>query len=216
MTVPRFTRKGLSTAAVLCVAVYGCATQAAVPVRPDTEQSLRIGPPSVNETSLMWLAREWAGSTGDALCGSPPPFGDPLWFPGGRYCGIVTSNRGVVGFQLDSRGIVHAVTWHRNTASPSDAERITDSLDVVLRGRRMTARPCEPGSSPAGEVEAAVWEADDLLVFLSRITPDTMPPKLVAMAVDVPAAFPQFLCKPVRPGPARPRASLGTDSRGST
>lgn len=149
MLVPRFTRIGLSFAVLLCATVNGCATQTPHPVRANTAgQSLRVGPFSANETSLMWLARVWAGTTGSAACGSMPPFGDPLWFPDGRYCGMVTPNRGVVGFQLDNRGVVHAITWHRNTASLLSAESITDSLDVVLRGRGLTTRRCEPGSSP--------------------------------------------------------------------
>lgn len=203
----------ISSAAVLCVSIIACT--ASPPRRPEpgsAASTFTLGPPTPGESSLIWAAREWAGRTGDAACGKVPAFGDPLWFPDGRYCGLVTPDRGTVGLQLDARGVVHAVTWHRNTPSAPAAERIVDSLDVVLRRRGLTTTWCEPGSTPAGEVEPVLWETSDFLVHLSTIIPDTMPPRIVAMAIDRPAAFPRILCKPMPPGPRRPRASLGPDS----
>lgn len=197
----------ISWAAVLYASIIACTTSS--PRRPEPESAANtfaLGPPAPGESSLIWTAREWAGRTGAAACGKVPAFGDPLWFPDGRYCGLVTPDRGTVGFQLDARGVVHAVTWHRNTPSAAVAERIVDSLDVVLRRRGLTTTWCESGSTPAGEVEPVLWETNDFLVHLSTILPDTMPPRIVAIAIDQPAAFPRILCKSVPPARTRPRA----------
>lgn len=205
-------RRASWSAAILCVSILGCAASARGPGHAESaEDTFTLGPAAASESSLIWLARELAGRTGVAPCGTVPAFGDPLWFPDGRYCGLVTPDRGTVGFQLDARGVVHAVTWHRNAPNSAAAGRIVDSLDVVLKHRGLTTTWCAPGTSPAGEFDAVLWETEDLLVHLSTITPDTAPPRIVAMAVDLPAAFPRILCKPVPPGSVRPRASVSRE-----
>lgn len=165
-----------------------------------------IQPPSAGESQLNWLAREWAGGTAAEACGTKVPAGEFLWFPNGRYCRVVTPARGTVGLQLDAQGLIRAATWHRDTPSAAAARSVVDSLDAALKARGLGLNLCQPGSSPAGAVAAVVWESRDLLVHLSTITPDAMPPRIVAIAVDVPAAFPRILCKPIAPEPARPRA----------
>lgn len=203
------------SATIVCALILGCAPRAPGPGAAESaEDSFALGPASAAEPALIWLAREWAGRTGVAQCGKVSAFGEPLWFPNGRYCGLVTPDRGTVGFQLDARGVVHAVTWQRNVPSSAAAARIVDSLDVVLKQRGLTTTWCAPGSSPAGEVDSVIWETGDLLIHLSTFAPDTVPLRIAAIAVDLPAAFPRVLCKPVPPGPPRPRASLSRERAG--
>jgi len=147
-----------------------------------------------DDTSLMWLAHIWSGGQAEARCRYTIDHGRFL-LPGERYCELFGGARGVVGLQLNVDSSIQLLTWDRPTLGHPDAQVITDSLDILLRSHGLTSRQCDKGIIPDGEVEGALWESPVLLVQLSRITLNGRLPKLMVMAVDIPAAYPAALCR---------------------
>ncbi len=145
-----------------------------------------------DDTSLMWLAHVWSGGQTEAQCRNTAPHGMPL-VPGERYCELLPGTSGIVGLQTSVGDTVTMVTWTRLTSGHEDAQAITDSLDVMLRGHGLAGRACH--REPTDGL-AMVWESPELLVYLSRITLPGELPKLVTLAVDDPEAFPEAFCRP--------------------
>lgn len=145
---------------------------------------------------MMWLAHAWSGGQGPARCGLTPPANEVVWFPGGRYCELVSSQRGQIGFRIDALGRIRVLTWDRHTDSRAHARSVSDSLDVLLRNRALTQRLCRPDSGYPADLPGMLWESAGLLVHLSWITRGDDRPKLLAIAVNDPKEYPYFLCKP--------------------
>jgi hypothetical protein len=146
-------------------------------------------PPLMRIISL--LVGEWS----EPVCGTQPPQGEFIWFAGGDYCEWITPTRGRIVAQRDDQHHVHAVILNRQTNNEAHAHEIIDSLATTLRSFGLTERECAPGSSPAGAIRSWLYEdRTGLIVHLSEITGAASPPRLLALAVDVPNAFPPGLC----------------------
>jgi hypothetical protein len=144
---------------------------------------------------LMRITNFLVGESREPVCGTTPPEGEGIWYDGGDYCEWKTPTRGRIGAQRDEQHRVHAVTLNRETNSEARAHGIVDSLAATLRSFGLAGRECEPGSSPAGAIRSWLYEnRKNLLVHISEITPPAGPPRLVAVAVDNPDAFPRALC----------------------
>lgn len=156
--------------------------------QPSTEASGLDGP-------LMRITNFFVGEWREPECGSKPPEGEFLWFPGGDYCEWMTPTRGRIVAQRDEQHRVHVVILNRQTNSEARAHEVLDSLISTLRSFGLTGRECEPGSSPAGAIRSWLYEERrDILVHISEITPPASPPRVLAVAVDNPNAFPRTLC----------------------
>lgn len=84
---------------------------------------------------------------------------------------------------------------NKQTDGGANAREILDSLATTLRSFGLSERECEPGSSPAGAVRSWLYEdRKAILVHISEITPQTGPPRLLALAVDNVDSFPRALC----------------------
>ena len=159
--------------------------------------SLRLAATSQRaDSTMMWLAHVWSGSEGPARCGRTPPPNEVMWFPGGRYCELLSLDRGQIGLRIDERGLIRVLTWDRQTGSRAHARSLTDSLDGVLRRRSLTPRLCRPDSGYRADLPGMIWENERLLVHLSWITRGDDRPTLLAIAVNDPKEYPHFLCKP--------------------
>ena len=180
------------------IAAAGCAgpPRGSV-VLPGAEQPLHLVATSRRvDSTMMWLAHVWSGGAGPAHCGLTPPPNEVVWFPGGRYCEVRSPQRGQIGFRIDGLGRIRVLTWDRSTESRAHARSLSDSLDVVLRSRSLTQRLCRPDSGYRADLPGMIWESPALLVHLSWITRGDDRPKLLAIAVNDPKEYPQFLCKP--------------------
>ena len=148
------------------------------------------------DAPLMRITSFFVGEWREPVCGSKPPQGEFIWFEGGDYCEWMTPTRGRIVAQRDEQHRVHAVTLNRQTSGQAHAHEILDSLATTLRSFGLSERECAPGSSPAGAVRSWLYEdRRDLLVHISEITPPASPPRLLALAVDSPDAFPRALCR---------------------
>ena len=144
---------------------------------------------------LMRITNFLVGDSREPLCGSKPPEGEWIWFQGGDYCEWMTPSRGRIVAQRDQQHRVRAVLLNRQTNSEAQAHEVLDSLATTLRSFGLTGRECEPGSSPAGAIRSWLYEdRKNLLVHISEITPPASPPRLLAVAMDNPNAFPRSLC----------------------
>lgn len=144
---------------------------------------------------LMRITNFFVGESREPVCGSTPAEDEWVWYKGGDYCEWTTPTRGRIVAQRDEQHRVHAVTVKRQTASEASAHGILDSLATALRSLGLTGRECEPGSSPAGAIRSWLYEdRKNLLVHISEITPQAGPPRLLAVAMDNPDAFPRVLC----------------------
>ena len=147
------------------------------------------------DATLLRIIRFFVGEWHEPVCGSKPPQGGFIWVEGGDYCEWMTPTRGQIVAQRDEQHRVHLVTVNRQTKGEAHAREILDSLATTLRSFGLSDRECAPGSSPAGAVRSWLYEGrGDLLVHISEITPPTGPPRLLAVAVDNPNAFPRALC----------------------
>ncbi len=177
--------------------VAGCAAQPPSIVARFVEEPLLVVRNSPRpDSTLMSLAHLWIGGAGPARCGRTPPPQEPMSFPGGRYCEVLSPARGRVGFRIDQTGRIRLLTWDRITDSRAHARSVGDSLDVALRRRAPKTRLCRPDSPHRHDLPGLLWESAGLVVHLSWTTPGDERPKLLAMAVDDPKEFPFFLCKP--------------------
>ena len=147
-----------------------------------------------DDTSLMWLAHVWSSGKTEALCRNTAAEGMPSLLPGERYCELQSSTHGTVGLQTNVDGGVEIVTFTRLALSHAAAQTITDSLDVLLRSHGLSGRVCD---REAMDGTAMVWESQDLLVYLSRITLTGQLPKLSTIAIREPEAFPKGFCRPI-------------------
>lgn len=143
---------------------------------------------------MMALAHLWSGSEGPARCGSTPPPKEIMWFRGGRYCELLSPERGQIGFRIDANGLIRVLTWNRRVRSRAHARSVADSLDVVLGKRVSTARLCRP-DSPNRELPGMLWENERMVVHLSWVTQVDERPDLLVIAVDDPKEYPFFLCR---------------------
>jgi hypothetical protein len=144
---------------------------------------------------LMRIANFFVGEWREPECGSEPSGGEWIWYDGGDYCEWMTPTRGRIVAQRDEHHRVHAVLLNRQTDSEAHARKILDSLATTLRSFGLAGRECEPGSSPAGAVRSWLYEdRKEILVHISEITPPASAPRLLAVAVDNPNAFPRALC----------------------
>ena len=148
------------------------------------------------DATMLWLAQIWSASAGPARCGHTPPPNEVMWFPGGRYCEVLSADRGRIGFRVDERGLIRVLTWDRRTDSRAHARSIGDSLDVILRQRGLSQRLCRSDSGYRADLPGMIWENEGLLVHLSWITRGDDRPKLLAIAVNDPKEYPHGLCKP--------------------
>ena len=149
----------------------------------------------VADAGMMRITSLFVGEWHEPVCGSKPPQGGFIWVEGGDYCEWMTPTRGQIVAQRDEQHRVHLVTMNRQTNSEAHAREILDSLVTALRSFGLSEQECAPGSSPAGAVRSWLYEdRGDLLVHISEITPPTGPPRLLAVAVDIPGAFPRALC----------------------
>lgn len=147
------------------------------------------------DNPLMRITNFFVGEWREPVCGSKPPEGEFIWFAGGDYCEWMTPTRGRIMAQRDEQHRVHAVLLNRQTNSEAHAHEVLDSLATTLRSFGLSERECEPGSSPAGAIRSWLYEdRRDILVHISEITPPASPPRLLAVAVDNPNAFPRALC----------------------
>ncbi len=64
-------------------------------------------------------------------------------------------------------------------------------------GYGLAGRDCGVDSDPGREIRGFIWESPDLVVFLSRITPEGGVPRLTTMATDIPSAVPTAVVCPV-------------------
>jgi hypothetical protein len=155
-------------------------------------------PPAVAvdaDDPLMRIANFFIGERREPVCGSNPPQGERIWYEGGDACEWMTPTRGRIVAQRDQQHRVHAVTVNRQTNSEANAHEVLDSLATAFRSFGLSARECEPGSTPAGAVRMWLYEdRKNTLVHISEITPPASPPRLVAVALDNPDAFPRALC----------------------
>jgi len=159
--------------------------------RPDspTTAAVSVDAPLVRIISLF------VGERRDPVCGSEPPQGGFIAVEGGDYCEWMTPTRGRIVAQRDEQHRVQLVTMERQTNSEAHARAILDSLATTLRSFGFSERQCAPESSPAGAIRSWLYEGGgDLLAHISEITPPAGPPRLLAVAVDVPGAFPRVLC----------------------
>jgi hypothetical protein len=147
-----------------------------------------------DDTSLMWLAHIWSGGQTEAQCRNTAAAGMPSLLPGERYCELNSSTHGTVGLQTNVDGAVDIVTFTRLSLSHADAQKITDSLDVILRSHGLAGRACH--REPMDGL-AMIWESQDLLVYLARITLTGQLPKLSTIAVRETEAFPPAFCRPI-------------------
>lgn len=148
------------------------------------------------DAPLMRITNVFVGEWREPVCGSKPPEGERIWYEGGDYCEWVTPTRGRIVAQRDAEQGVHAVILNRQTNSAANARGILDSLATALRSFGLSEQECDPGSSPAGAIRSWLYEdRKNLLVHISEITPPGSPPRLLAVAVDSPNAFPRALCQ---------------------
>lgn len=148
-----------------------------------------------DDTPLMRITNFLVGESREPVCGSKPAEGEWIWFEGGDYCEWITPTRGRIVAQRDDQQRVHAVILNRQTDGGANAREILDSLATTLRSFGLSERECEPGSSPAGAVRSWLYEdRKAILVHISEITPQTGPPRLLALAVDNVDSFPRALC----------------------
>jgi hypothetical protein len=147
-----------------------------------------------DDTSLMWLAHVWSGGKKEAVCRNTAAEGMPSLLPGERYCELQSSTHGTVGLQTNVDGAVEIVTFTRLSLSHAAAQTITDSLDAILRSHGLSGRVCD---RDAMDGRAMVWESQDLLVYLSRITLTGQLPKLSTIAIRETEAFPKGFCRPI-------------------
>jgi len=143
---------------------------------------------------MMSLAHLWSRSEGPARCGSKPPPKEIIWFSGGRYCELLSPDRGQIGFRIDASGLIRVLTWSRRTQSRAHALSIADSLDVALRARVSNARLCRP-DSPNRDLPGMLWQDKGIVVHLSWVTHLDDHPELLVIAVDDPKEYPFFLCR---------------------
>lgn len=191
------TLRGCAGVLSILIGVAGCAPRAPSIVARFAEEPLLVVKNSRRpDSTLMSLAHLWSGGAGPARCGRTPPPNEPMSFPGGRYCEVLTPTRGRIGFRIDQAGRIRLLTWDRVTDSRAHAKSVGDSLDVALRGRSSRTRLCRPDSPHRQDLPGMLWESGELVVHLSWTTPGDERPKLLAMAVDDPKEFPFFLCKP--------------------
>ena len=160
---------------------------------------------------MMSLAHLWSRSEGPARCGSKPPPKEIIWFSGGRYCELLSPDRGQIGFRIDASGLIRVLTWSRRTQSRAHALSIADSLDVALRARVSNARLCRP-DSPNRDLPGMLWQNKGIVVHLSWVTHLDDHPELLVIAVDDPKEYPFFLCRTfdqarARKAPALPAAT---------
>jgi hypothetical protein len=147
------------------------------------------------DAPLMRITNLFVGEWREPVCGSKPAEGERIWYEGGDYCEWMTPTRGRIVAQRDAQQRVHAVILNMQTNSEANARAILDSLATALRTFGLGERECEPGSSPAGAIRSWLYEdRNDLLVHISEITPPAGPPRLLALAVDIPGPFPRALC----------------------
>jgi len=166
-------------------------------VPPPAEHPLRLVPASGRaDSAMMFLAHLWSGTEGPARCGRTPPPREVMWFHGGRYCELLSSARGHIGFRIDAGGLIRVLTWNRRTDSRAHARSVADSLDVALQRRALTARGCRPDSPNRGDLPGMLWESKGMVVHLSWVTPLDERPELLVIAVDDPKEYPFFLCRP--------------------
>lgn len=179
----------------LALTLSGCAVQQSQSLAPPTpEHPLRVLPVSNRaDSAMMFLAHLWSGSEGPARCGSKPPPKEIIWFSGGRYCELLSPERGQVGFRIDSTGLIRVLTWSRVTRSREHARSVADSLDVALRQRVSSARLCRADSSHG--LPGMLWQNKGIVVHLSWVTPVDDRPELLVIAVDDPKEYPFFLCR---------------------
>jgi hypothetical protein len=191
------TLRGCAGVLSILIGVGGCARQTPSIVARFAEEPLQVEKNSRRpDSTLMSLAHLWSGGASPARCGRTPPPREPLSFPGGRYCEVLSPTRGRIGFRIDQTGRIRLLTWDRITDSRAHARSVGDSLDVVLRDRSSRTRLCRPDSPHRQDLPGMLWESGELVVHLSWTTPGDERPKLLAMAVDDPKEFPFFLCKP--------------------
>lgn len=180
---------------VVALAVSGCALgqpPSLVPLTP--EQPLRLSPVSNRaDSAMMFLAHLWSGSEGPARCGTRPPPKEIMWFTGGRYCELLSPDRGQIGFRIDASGLIRVLTWNRRTESRAHALSIADSLDVALRSRVSNPRLCRPDIPR--DLPGMLWQNKGIVVHLSWVTPVDDHPELLVIAVDDPTEYPFFLCR---------------------
>lgn len=183
---------------VVTVALGACVVQTPRSIAPPPgDQPLYLLADSRRaDATMLWLARIWSGTGGPARCGHTPPPNEVMWFPGGRYCELLSSERGRIGFRVDERGLIRVLTWDRRTESRAHARSIGDSLDVILRQRGLSQRLCRSDSGYRADLPGMIWENEGLLVHLSWITRGDEQPKLLAIAVNDPKEYPHSLCKP--------------------
>lgn len=143
---------------------------------------------------MMFLAHLWSGSEGPARCGSKPPPKEIIWFNGGRYCELLSPDRGQIGFRIDAAGLIRVLTWNRVTRSREHALRVADSLDVALRARVSSARLCRPDSPNRG-LPGMLWHNRGIVIHLSWVSVVDDRPELLVIAVDDPKEYPFFLCR---------------------
>jgi hypothetical protein len=144
---------------------------------------------------LMRVTNFLVGESREPVCGSKPPEGEWIWYEGGDYCEWITPTRGRIVAQRDEQHRVRTVLLNRQTNSETQAHEVLDSLVTSLRSFGLTGRECEPGSSPAGAIRSWLYEdRKNLLVHISEITPPASQPRLLAVAMDNPNAFPRALC----------------------
>jgi hypothetical protein len=150
---------------------------------------------AVGDTGLMRVANLFVGEWREPVCGSKLAEGEGIWYEGGDYCEWVTPTRGRIVAQRDAQQGVHAVILNRQTNSETNSRAILDSLATALRSFGLSERACEPASSPAGAIRSWLYEdRKNILVHISEITPQTGPPRLMALAVDSVDAFPRVMC----------------------
>ncbi|MHB1223816.1 MAG: hypothetical protein ACYC2G_07185 [Gemmatimonadaceae bacterium] len=154
--------------------------------------------------TLSGLAVGWSGGQGEPRCQDHGPRGEYLGGMGDQYCEWVPpAGSGVVGSvsaHANALGRPTMLTWERPARDAADADRIIDSLGTALTGYGLAGRDCGVGSDPGPEIRGFIWESQDLVVFLSRITPEGGVPRLMAMVFDIPSAVPDMACP--RPQPS--------------
>ena len=183
--------------AALCFVALTVTLSAFTSSRPSGAQSTTPDSGKIADgLAMMRLASLLVGTRDAPACAVKPPQGELVWFEGGDYCEWPINARGRVGAQRDQQHRLRALTMKREAKSKANARAIVDSIGSTLRSWGLGQRDCGSGSTPAGEVRAWVYARSDLVVHLSEITPPSGPPRLAAVAVDDPSAFPAALCPP--------------------
>src|SRR5688500_13300973 len=141
------TLRGCAGVFSILIGIGGCARQTPSIVARFAEEPLQVVKNSRRpDSTLMSLAHLWIGGAGPARCGRTPPPQEPMSFPGGRYCEVLSPTRGRIGFRIDQTGRIRLLTWDRITDSRAHARTVGDSLDLELRRRAPRTRLCRPDS----------------------------------------------------------------------